>query len=187
MKKILLMAGIIVAAATATFANENIGDNGRRETRKDIRKERRADNRTQVSYVTKSKFAVDFPNARNVRFIRTKDFDQVSFITGEGERKILTAYYDIESNLVGTTQNKTFADLPENSQKEIQKRYAGYKTLDVIKFVDDGENERDMTLFNNPFDDADAYFVELAKANQTIVVKVDQAGYISYFKDLTSK
>ena len=190
MKKILLVAGLIGITATVTFANDNIGDKGRREAKKDIRKERRVDNRTQVGYLTRERFAEDFPDAKNVYFLRTKDFDQVSFVTSKEDKQVLKAYkayYDAESQLVGTTQNKTYADLPEHSQKQIQKQYAGYKIVDVIKFVDNGENETDMTLFNSPFDDSDAYFVELSNANKKIVVKVDEAGNVSYFKDLNSK
>jgi DUF1365 family protein len=42
----------------------------------------------------------------------------------------------------------------------------------------------DMILYGNTFDDADNYFVELKKDNKAVVVKVDLAGYVSFFTDM---
>ena len=186
MKKIFLAAGIIFTA-TVTFGYDSIGGKHHKEARKDIRSERRADNRTQVSDFTKNKFRQDFPNARDVNFVRTKNFDEVAFISGKKNRKIMKAYYDLNSDLIGTTQLKSFADLPGNSPANIHKNYAGYKTVEVIKFIDNGDNETDMNLFSTRFDDKDAYFVELAKNNREIVVKVDLSGDVSFFKDISTK
>lgn len=188
MKKIFLATGILLAGATATFAHSNIifkhhkeARMEKREARKELRRERRLENRDEVSNLTKNQFAIDFPKARNVRFVRSNDFDEVLFTSG---KKQLKAYYDYDNELVGTTQSKTFADLPQNAQKEILKKYAGYTPREVIKFDDNESNETDMVMYGTPFDDADNYFVDLQSGNKDVIVKVDLAGNISLFKEM---
>lgn len=189
MKKIFLAAGIMLIAVTVTFAyNNNIGRKERkeariekRETRKEHRREHRAENRNEVSDLTRSQFPIDFPDAKNVRFEKAKNFDEVSFMSG---KKKLKAYYDSDNELVGTTQKKAFTDLPENAQKKILEKYAGYTIAGVVKFDDNEINETDMIMFETPFDDADNYFVELKDAGKTIVVKVDLSGDVSFFTNV---
>lgn len=189
MKRIFLAATIILAGATATFAHNNIfgfkhhneAKTERRETRKELRREHRLENRDEVSNLTKNQFAIDFPKAKNVRFVKTNDFDQVLFTSG---KKKMKAYYDHDNELVGTTQTRAFADLPQNAQKEILKKYAGYTPTEVIKFDDNEINETDMVMYGTSFNDEDNYFVDLQDGNKQVVVKVDLAGRVSFFKEI---
>ena len=88
MKKIFLAAGIMLIAATVTFAhNNNIGRKERkeariekRETRKEHRREHRAENRNEVSDLTRSQFPIDFPDAKNVRFEKTDSNNGYRFL-----------------------------------------------------------------------------------------------------------
>jgi hypothetical protein len=185
MKRIFLAAGILMVAATTFAQNELVHETRRetrvenREARKDSRAERRQDNRGEVSLLAKDQFAVDFPDAKNARFVRADNFDEVYFMSGDDNLK---AYYDNDSKLVGTTQRKEFADLPEKAQRQIQKEYAGYNPAAVIKFDDNEDNSMDMILYGTSFEDADNYFIELVKDNQKIVVKANMEGEVSYFK-----
>ena len=188
MKKIFLVAGILFTTTTVTFAHTSINRKDRKEarierkkTRKELRREHRAEDYSKVSYLTKTQFVIDFPDAKNVRFVRTKNFEEVAFMSGEEK---LRAYYDYDSKLVGTTQNKSFADLPENAQKEILKKYANYSIVGVTKFDDNGSNDTDMILYDTTFDDADNYFVELKNDSEAIVVKVDLPGDVSFFTNM---
>ena len=184
MKKIFLVAGILLTTAVTFAQNNNDAKQVKMEgsdTKKELRKEHRAESRNEVSYFTRRHFAKDFPGAKNVRFETTNDFDKVSFLSG---KKNLTAYYDYRNKLVGTTQKKTFADLPEKAQKEILKKYEDYTIAGIIKFDDNEDNDTDMILYGTSFDDADNYFVELKKDDKAIVVKVDLAGYVSYFSEM---
>ena len=188
MKKIFLSLSILLTAGTITFAHTNTDHNERKEerlARKEIRKEyhklRRAENRNEVSDVTRNQFAIDFPGAKNARFAKTKEFAEVLFING---KKKLKAYYDYDNELVGTTEKKAFADLPENAQKEILKKYSGYNIDQVFKFDDNKVNDTDMILYGTTFNDADNYFVELKKDSKDIILKVDLAGYVSVLKDM---
>jgi hypothetical protein len=188
MKKIFLVAGILFTTTTATFAHSTINRKDRKETRierkktrKELRRERGAENHSEVSDLTKNQFVIDFPDATNVRFVNTENFDEVAFTSG---KENLVAYYDYKNELVGTTQNKTFADLPENAQMEILKKYAGYNIDGVIKYDDNESNETDMIMYGATFDDADNYFVELKNDSNAIVVKVDLPGEVSFFTNI---
>jgi hypothetical protein len=185
MKKIFLISAMTLTIATATFAHGSMDRSARKERRierKEERKEhrliRKAENRNMVSDFTREQFRRDFPGAKKVLFQKTKEFEEASF-TLEGKQKI--AYYDVESNLIGTTQHKTFGALPERAQKKILNEYAGYAVQDVVKFDDNMSNETDMVLYGTAFDDADNYFVELKKDSKVIFVKVDMEGDVSYF------
>jgi hypothetical protein len=185
MKKIFLAAGILLTTATVTFSQTSNDAKAvkmeRTEAKKELRSERRAENRNEVNVLTRDQFAIDFPGAKNVQFVKTKYFDEVTFLSG---KKKLRAFYDDDNELVGTTQAKAFNDLPENAQKEIHKKYAGYAIADVIKFDDNETNDTDMIMFGTSFEDADNYFVELKKGNKAIVVKADLAGNVTFFTDM---
>jgi hypothetical protein len=133
---------------------------------------------TMVNEKAKGNFAVDFPNVQNVLWARVGTYDEVTF-TKDGIK--MKGYYDSDGNLVGTTQTKTFADVPAKGQQEIKAKYPGY-TVGVVIFYDDNEpNPTDMLLWNKQFDLPDSYFVELKKGTSTIIVQVDLAGKIAYF------
>ena len=188
MKKVFLALGIILTVATGTFAHTNEDRRERREERterREVRNEnhkmRRDENRIEVSYFTRNSFVRDFPDAKNIQFVKEGNFDEVFFTS---DNKNLIAYYDNEAKLVGTTQKLAFSDLPANVQKEIHKHYAGYGVEEVVKFDDDEINETDMILYGTPFDDEDNYFVELKNNNKDLVIKVNGAGNVTYFKDM---
>ena len=68
---------------------------------------------------------------------RIENFDKATF-TKDG--KEISAYYDYDAKLVGTTMHKTFADLPATSQKTINEKYPGYSKVDVVLFDDNEVN-----------------------------------------------
>jgi hypothetical protein len=175
MKKILLAAGVLLIS-TATFAH-NTPNSDNKKGKKAARKEQTA----QVNDFVKTQFYEDFPDATNINFERTKYFDEASFTTGTHQMR---AYYDIRNELVGTTEDKQFSDLPANAQREIQKKYSNYKVDEVINYDDNEFNDTDMTMFDTAFDGADNNFVVLRKNSEILIVKVDMAGNVSYFKAL---
>ena len=185
MKNIFLTAGIVIMAATATFAynstDRNYAKNERKEGNKAPRRKHKMENNYLVSGFTKIQFGKDFPGATNVEFVNTKNFDEVYFISG---KRILKAYYDYNYNLLGTTEKKSFTDLPENAQKKILEKYAGFTIADVVKFDDNESNDTDMILYGTSFDDKDNYFVELENAGKATVVQVDLEGRVSFFTNM---
>jgi len=136
----------------------------------------------EVSDASIQAFGVDFGTINGASWRRGPYFDEVTFIT-KGTTK--TAYYDIDAELVGTTQAKTFADLPKTAQNTIDKQYADYTKENVIFFDDNESNDDNFIYYDADFDDnEDQYFIELKKDNKSIVLRVDPDGVVSFFKEL---
>jgi hypothetical protein len=184
MKKLFFVAGSLLVTSTLTFAHTlndfpdvRIGKLEENNNGKEIIKEQRIGNHDEISGLTEGQFASDFPDATNVRFETTKDFDKISFRQGAKE---LTAYYDFQSQLVGTTENRNFRDLPTNAQHKILEKYAGYTIADVVEFNDNQNNSTETILYGTPYDDGDNYFVELKTIGKAILVKVNLSGGVDF-------
>jgi hypothetical protein len=193
MKKIFLATGIfIVTTVTATYAQYNIDDDNVKavksinmDTPNEIQKEGLEKNQNVVSEFTRNQFTSDFPDATNIRFEKTKDFDEVNYI--QNGRKTM-AYYDYNSELVGTIRNRSFRDLPADAQNEIVERYPNYTVVKVLNFKVNSDNESyiendntDLTLYGNSFEKSSNYFVELKNDNKAIVLMVGLSGEVSFF------
>ena len=149
----------------------------RREDSKELKKLSGIDVPTR----TMNAFAVDFGQNYTPGWSRLDNFDEATF---EKDGHPVSAFYDYHSKLVGTTQNKTFADLPLKAQQHIRAHYRDYTPGDVMLFDDNENNDTDMILYGNQFDDKDSYFVELNNGNKKIVVQVSMDGAVSYFTRL---
>lgn len=180
----ILLASVSTQAQTdyATIKKDIKQSNNEEST---IKKEKKAERKVlrklegrEASYQSKEQFAQDFDKVSDVEWKRTKFFDEATF-TQDGQT--MTAFYDYNSKLVGTTQIKAFTDLPASGQKTITNKYKDYTVKKVILFDDNEDNDTDMLLFGHQFDDADNYFVELQGDNKDIVVQVDMAGDVSFF------
>jgi len=189
MKKIMIIQAALIFTSmtlqTKAQANEDMVKSEikkprveERSAKKAERKELRKLEGAEVNDLAKSHFTSDFQNTSNVTWRRSVQFDEATF-TKDGRE--MTAFYDYDANLVGTTQNKSFSDLSAIAQKKIKKEYKGYKIGKVIFFDDNEANETDMILHDIQFDDEDLYFVTLEKAGKKIIVMVNKANDVSYF------
>ena len=193
MKKVLFASAAILLAVISTQAqtDDAITKNDNKpskEERKEIKKEKKEDRvalRNQqgndASYASKEEFYRDFGIQADVVWTRTRNYDEAVF---NKDGVATTAYYDFDSELVGTTNIKSFADLPAAGQKQILKDYKDYTVKHVVFFDDNESNDTDMILFDNQFDGEDNYFVELQKDNKRIVVQVTMDGLAGYFTQL---
>ena len=186
MKKILLLAAVVLASTTLLFANE--GDRKqrkeerieKRKNRQELRRAKRAQERDEVGIIVRGQFADDFPSAKQPVFSKSGGFSIVTFMQ---DQKLLKAYYDTDNELVGTTRKLAFTRLPDAAQKKILKEYPDYTVASVIKFEDNEDNADDMILYNSAIPD-DGYFVEVKKDNTTRVLQVTLSGDVNFFKDL---
>lgn len=184
MKKLLILPTAILMAAAVhaqTEASLKSAIQSEKKVKKDDRKELRKLEGKDVSYRSTQAFFADFGNLPRATWKRTPTFDEVTF-TKDGVTQ--TAYYDYDAKLVGTTTRKTFSDLPANAQKYIGRKYAGYTRGPVIFFDDNELNETDMILYGNQFDDADNYFIELSRGTEKIILNIDTAGDVSFFRKM---
>lgn len=136
---------------------------------------------SEVPQMSKNAFHADFGNVKAENWKRNGYFDEVIFMQDGKEMK---AFYDFDSKLVGTTSVKTFSDLPEKGQKEINSRYRDYQVDKVILFEDNEINQTDMLLWDVQFEDADNYFVELSKPNEHIILQVNPRGDVYFLKKM---
>ena len=179
MKKLVIAS--LVFLFVISFAQ---GQTKKEETKKEQKTERAALKKLEGNNVSKmamDSFQSDFGNIQNVKWKRNGTFDEAIF-TRDG--KEMTAFYDIEGKLVGTTKQANWSDLPAKVQEEIKTTYKDYKAGPVIFFDDNEPNETDMVMYGIQFDDTDTYLVELIKGTKKIVVQVDKQGLISFFKQL---
>lgn len=180
---ILLSAATIQAQEEYASVKQDVAQANKEGgiTKKEKREERKALRKLegpQVSYMSREHFEDDFDKASDVHWKRTKYFDEATFVN-DGQK--MTAYYDFKNDLVGTTQIKSFTDLPAAAQKFINKKYKDYHIGKVVLFDDNEINETDMLLYNHQFDDEDNYFVELQQGAKDIVLQVDMSGEVSFF------
>ena len=133
-----------------------------------------------VSDISKDNFYADFGNVPDVKWERDGIFDRATF-TKDG--KEVMAYYDFDAGLVGTTHHVTFADIPEKGQSKIEKDYKDYDVQAVIFYNDNEVNDSDMILYGTQFAHEDNYFVEMAKDNKMIILRVNPSGEVFYFMD----
>lgn len=186
MKKVVIFAmtvflAMAVLQTQAQVKQEKTQIKGAKKELKTERKALRKLEGTKVSNIAKTQFKSDFSNATNVVWKRFGTFDQATF-TKNGQK--MTAFYDENAKLVGTTEPKKLTDLPAKAQQEIKTKYKDYTVGAVIFYNDNEANETDMILYRTQFDDADTYFVELTKDNKTTVLQVDMVGVITFFKNI---
>ena len=134
-----------------------------------------------VNYTTKEMFIEDFGNMDDVKWTSTDIFDEARFIK---DGKTLTAFYDFQSNLIGTVQSITFSDLPVEGQNKISDKYKEYLVVAVMYFDNNEANNTNLVFFETPFENVDNYFVELMDGSKKIVLMVDDDGDVSFFKHL---
>jgi hypothetical protein len=111
----------------------------------------------------------------------TDQFDKISF---KENNVLYTAYYDSNSELVGTISNASVEDLPAHALRDINKKYKGYTLGNVIFYDDNESNQTDMMYYGQQFNDEDKYFVELQNDKEKIVVQVNTVGEVSFFSTL---
>jgi hypothetical protein len=194
MKKIFFASAAILLAFVSTQAQSGdvtmVKDNVKpvKEERKEIRKEKKDQRITlrklegnEINYQSKQQFYRSFGDQPDVQWTKGKYFDQALF---NKDGVATTAYFDFDAQLVGTTSDKTLAELPESAQKQIAKEYKDYTVEKVIFFDDNEDVDTDMIMYGSQFDDEDNYFVELKKDNKEVVLQVTMDGLVGYFTSL---
>jgi hypothetical protein len=192
MKKVLITTGILmVTAVTATYAQFNIDDDNANDvkstitkTMTEIQKEGAETNQNVVSAFTVNQFASDFPDVSNIHFERTTVYDEVTYMQ-KGSNS--TAYYDDNSELIGTVRNRSIQDLPADAQKEIADRYPNFTIVKVVQFnanIDNDiyiDNNADFPYYGDSSENSSNYFVELENDKKAIVLKVGLSGEVIFF------
>ena len=159
---------------------------GKKEKRLEIRtvhKEIRKLAENNVSDFSLKSFDANFGNkSSNVSWTRTKMFDEATFMKDGHE---ITAYFDENGRLVGTTSRVSFRDIPALAQKKINKTYKNARIGKVIFFDDNELNDTNMIMFGIQFDDADNYLVEMTQRIKRFILDCNTKGNVAFFKQLS--
>ena len=132
-----------------------------------------------VSDQSKDQFYEDFGNIPEAQWKRAGIYDEASFIK---DGFVVHAYYDTDAQLVGTTVDITFAELPSKAQKMIGEKYKDYAVGDVILYRDSDNGLDDGTaLTDGKLVDGDSYFVELKKMDKEALLQFKSDGGTSYY------
>ena len=186
MKKLALYSMTFLLAMFVILQTQ--AQESKKEMKKDLKKEAKNERVTlkklqgvDVSKITLKNFLASWGDLPDVKWRRIDYFDEATFTkNGKG----LKAFYDIDGNLVGTTTKKDFANLPAIAQDKIKANYKNYTIGPIIFFNDNEANDTDMVLWGTQFEDQDAYFVEMAKGKNTIILMVDTDGDVTPFTEL---
>ena len=193
MKKLIILSAVtflIAAGANAQIKELLVKNDIQKDKRQEslIKTDKRGDKKelrklegSKVSYFARQQFYRDFGDVPVSKWERMDNYDEATY---SANGQTLTAFYDADAQLVGTTSERTFSDLPIKAQEYIHKKYPDYKITDVLFYDDNELNETDMVLYNIRFDDVDSYFVELKKENKEIVLQAGTDGTVSLFTTL---
>lgn len=155
--------------------------NHKKEELRAIQEELKKFEGVDVNNRVKENFYDDFGDKTDVIWKRN-DMYNVATFTDEGKTK--KAYYDFNSQLIGTTWYVTFADLPEKAQQNIEEKYNEYEIGKVIYYDDNESVDVDFFIFETQFKHEDNFFAELTKESDHIILKVGTGGDIDFFKKI---
>jgi hypothetical protein len=157
MKKIFLTLAVVGILGTTAFAKIDGGKKAEPVT---------------VSYTVQSQFDEEFGDATNVVWAITPNCQKAVF-TENGVRK--TAFYNLQGEYIGVTENVAYATISEKAQKEIAAKYNGYKVGTVIKLTTNDSNVN--------FDQV-VYFVDLQNNTNEVLLRVTPSSGVYFFKQV---
>ncbi len=157
MKKIFLTIAAVGILGTSAFAKIDGGKKAETVT---------------VSFSVQTEFDEQFSDATNVVWSITPNCQKATFVE-EGVAK--TAFYNLQGEYLGVTENVAYASISAKAQKEISVKYEGYKVGDVIKLT---------TNDTNAGFDQTVYFVDLKNDTNEVLLRVTPSAGVFFFKQV---
>jgi len=155
MKKIFLTIATIGLLATGVYA----ADGGKK-----------ADKAPAVTYMVQSEFDSTFTDAKDVNWTINSNVQKATFTMNDVK---MTAFYDLQGDYLGVTQDVAYSTLDAKAQKEIASKYADYKVGEVIKLI---------TADNQTNSDETIYFVDLTGKSDEVLVRVTTSDNVYFFQ-----
>ena len=157
MKKIFVTLATIGLLSTGAFA----ADGGKK-----------AATTVTVSYTVQNQFDTAFGDAKDVAWTITPNCQKASF-TLSGVK--MTAFYNLQGEYLGVTQDVAYAELDSKAQNEIAAKYKGYGVNEVIKLVtNDPNGDFEQTI----------YFVDLKNDASEVLLRVSPSANVYFFKQV---
>ena len=159
MKKIFLTLATVGILGTSAFAKIDGGKKAETAT-------------VTVSFSVQAQFDEAFSDATNVVWSTTPNCQKATFIE-EGVKK--TAFYNLQGEYLGVTENVAYAAISAKAQNEIAAKYTGYSVGDVIKLTTNDTNAG--------FDQV-VYFVDLKNDAKEVLLRVTPSAGVYFFKQV---
>jgi len=157
MKKIFLTLATVGILGTSAFAKI---DGGKKAEP------------VSVSFSVQSEFDEEFSDATNVVWTVTPNCQKATFVE-DGAKK--TAFYSLQGEYLGVTENVAYTAISAKAQKEIAAKYNGYTVGDVIKLTTNDTN--------SGFDQT-VYFVDLKNDANEVLLRVTPSAGVYFFKQV---
>ena len=156
MKKIFVtLATIGLLATTSVYA----ADGGKKTERA-----------VSVSYTVEAQFESAFSDAKDVTWSVTPNVQKAAFTLNDVK---MTAFYSLQGEYMGTTQNVDYSTINPKAKAEIADKYKGYSVSEVIK-LQTNASEADF--------DETVYFVDLKNQTGEILLRVTPNAGVYFFK-----
>jgi len=127
---------------------------------------------TTVSYSVENEFTSDFSDAKNVSWSITPNVQKATF-TQDGVK--MTAFYSLQGDYMGVTQNVDYAALSDKAKAIIADKYKDYSVKEVVKL--------ETTNPDANFEETN-YFVDLKNGADEILVRVTASADVYFFQQV---
>jgi hypothetical protein len=125
-----------------------------------------------ISSSAKKRFQQDFGPVSSVRWEKSGSYSKATF---NRNGSTVSAWYNKDAKLVGTSSSRSFSDMPGKAQETITSAYNDYYVVSVQGF--------DSARGNRPVG-AQNWLVELSDGTAKIIVRVNASGEATLLKKI---
>ncbi len=119
---------------------------------------------TEVNASALSAFKSQFKKASDVNWTSGEGFSKATFVLNNEK---MEAFYSPDGDMIGTSKAITLDELSVKAKRDFSKKFGSYTVKEAIRF--EGAEEG-------------AYYISAANEKETVIVKVDDANYVSVVK-----
>ncbi|MGV9003061.1 hypothetical protein [Flavobacterium sp.] len=170
-----------IASAKKSIASLNAKEKVINTEKHNLNREIKDLKKSEVNSRSKAQFKADFGVVSNITWVRESNVDVANF---KRDNQLTKAYYDSNSQLIGTTVTKKDSELPLMAQKTLKDSYDDYTVTQILYFDDNDSNNANIILLGNEFEDKDCYIIFLTKGNDTRILQITENGEIAAEKSL---
>jgi hypothetical protein len=157
MKKIFITIATIGLLSTSAFAKVE---------------GKKSEKTATVGYSVRNEFDATFDDAKDVTWTITNNTQKATFTQNDVK---MTAFYNLQGEYLGVTQDVNYASISNKAQKTIADKYTGYKVGEVIKLqTGDQATNFEQTV----------YFVDLKNNAEEILVRVTPSNDVYFFQQV---
>jgi hypothetical protein len=140
-----------------------------------------ADRGREENSIDRINLAAEFGNIADADWSSKGNYSEATFYKNGN---LLTTYFNHQGEIIGTTAEKKFTELPVSAQRVISSRYKDYKISNVIYFEDYRAEDTDGLIYGVKFMFPGNYFLEMTNADRKLILEVNPMGEVFVYKNL---